>query len=124
MITELTLHDMLEPQSSPDKDVRILMCFGSTCGPCKATLPFYEQVAEYYVSKTNRIKFYKMNAWEPAEQKDYCYNTLKISGVPHFKAFCSGQEILERVGGGNDVVLKQFIHDVIDEAFKRFGEKI
>lgn len=124
MITELNLQQLVQPESTIDNSIRILMCFGSTCGPCKATMPFYEKTAEFYTNKTARIKFYKINAWEPNDQKEYCYNVLKITGVPHFKVFYNGEEILERSGGGDDEALKKFVHDAIDEVFKRFGEKI
>ena len=32
--------------------------------------------------------------------------------------------IMDRPGGGDESTMKQFIHDVIDKAFKRFGERI
>lgn len=124
MVTEITQLDMENGLSTPDNDVRIVMFFGSSCGPCKATMPNYEVTSNFYNSKTNRIQFYKINAWEPAEQAKYCSEIWGVQGVPHFKAFCSGQIILEKAGGGDEPTMKKFIHDVIDEVFKRFGERI
>jgi hypothetical protein len=31
---------------------------------------------------------------------------------------------IEKVGGGDEPTMMKFIHDGIDEAFKRFGERI
>lgn len=124
MITEIGLSDVISGQTKPDDDLRIIMFFGATCGPCKATMPNYELAAEYYSKLTNNIKFYKINAWEPPEQAEFCRNNFKIEGVPHFKAFCRGQQITEKVGGGDETVMKQFIQDSIDETFKKFGVRI
>lgn len=124
MITEITKQDMERGLPTLDDDVRIIMFFGSTCGPCKATMPNYEAVSNYYNSKTNKIQFYKINAWEPEEQAQYCSEIWGIQGVPNFKAFCHGHLILEKSGGGDEQTMNKFVHDVIDEVFKRFGERI
>lgn len=124
MITEITKHEMEKGLPTPDKDIRIVMFFGSTCGPCKATMPHYETASNFYNSKTDRIQFYRINAWEPEEQAKYCAEIWGVQGVPNFKAFCRGEVILEKTGGGDEPTMKKFIHDVIDEAFKRFGERI
>lgn len=124
MIQEITMTEMAEGLPAPDNDMRVVMFFGPTCGPCQATMPNYELSAEYYTSKNAPIKFFRINAWEPEEQKTYCYETWKIAGVPHFKVFYKGDMILERVGGGDQQTMDKFIHDGIDEVYKRFGDKI
>ena len=122
MIIDLVMEDLKIPEQSESKDsVRVIMFYGKGCGPCTATMPHYEQSIEFYESKNANIKFYRINAWEPEEQKKFCTDIMGITGVPHFKAFCRGEMILEKVGGGDTITMKKFIHEVIDEAFKRFG---
>ena len=124
MVTEISMHEMVAGLPVPDNDMRVVMFFGTTCGPCKATIPHYESLAKLFAEKTTRIKLFRINAWEPAEQAKYCSETWGVKGVPHFKIFCRGEQILEKVGGGDEATMMKFIHDGIDEAFKRFGERI
>lgn len=124
MVTEITKEDMERGIPNWDNDVRIVMFFGPTCGPCKATMPHYESTSDFYNSRTNKIHFFRINAWEPAEQAEYCRTTWNINGVPHFKVFSRNQVILEKAGGGDEPTMKKFVHDAIDEMFKRFGERI
>jgi thiol-disulfide isomerase/thioredoxin len=124
MVTEITMHEMTAGLPVPDDDIRVVMFFGTTCGPCQATRPHYESTAKFFTERTPRTKFFKINTWEPAEQAKYCSETWGIQGVPHFKVFYRGEQILEKVGGGDEPTMMKFIHDGIDEAFKRFGERI
>jgi thiol-disulfide isomerase/thioredoxin len=124
MVTEITMDDLVKGLPTPDNDLRIVMFYGSTCGPCKATMPNYESAASFFLSKGARIQCFKLNAWEPADQADYCKNILGINGVPHFKVFCRGEQILEKAGGGDDHAMKKFLQSAVEEAFKRYGERI
>jgi len=124
MVTEITMDEMIIGLPVPDNDLRVVMFFGPTCGPCKATMPHYESIANSLIEKTDRIKLFRINAWEPVEQAKYCSETWNVQGVPHFKIFCRGEQICEKVGGGDEPTMMKFIHDGIDEAFKRFGERI
>jgi thiol-disulfide isomerase/thioredoxin len=124
MVTEITMQDMMDGQPTADTDLRVVMFYGPTCGPCKATMPHYETASQFFTERNARIKFLKINAWEPVEQANYCRETWKVEGVPHFKVFCKGEQLTERVGGGDEPTMMKFIHDGIDEAFKRFGERI
>lgn len=124
MVTEITMNEMAMGLPMSDNDMRVVMFFGTTCGPCQATRPHYEETANFYTEKTSRIKFLRINAWEPEEQKVYCTELWGVQGVPHFKIFYQGEQLLERVGGGDTPTMMKFIHDGIDEAFKRFGERI
>ena len=124
MVTEITMQDMIQGQSTEDNDVRIVMFYGPTCGPCKATMPNYELASTFFKERGARIQSFKINAWEPAEQATYCRETWGVEGVPHFKAFCKGQIIKEKVGGGDEPTMKAFMQDVVDEAFKVFQERI
>jgi len=124
MITEISMEFMQSGQMEPDDIMRVVMFYGARCGPCKATMPNYEAVAEHYTLTNTPILFYKINAWEPAEQAQYCRDTWNIKGVPHFKVFCKGNIIMIREGGGDEPTMKQFIVDCIDEAFKQLGVRI
>lgn len=124
MVTELTMHDMINAKSEPDDDLRIVMFYGATCGPCKATMPNYELAAEHYSKLTSNIKFYKVNAWHPPEQFEFCKKHFNLNGVPQFKVFCRSKVVFEKAGGGDENTMKKFIQDSIDETFKKFGVRI
>lgn len=124
MVTEITMDYMIKGQPVEDSDVRIVMFYGPTCGPCKATMPNYEIASNFFEERGARIQCFKINAWEPAEQANYCRETWGVEGVPHFKAFYKGKMLKEKVGGGDEPTMKQFIHEVIDETFKVFQERI
>ena len=81
-------------------------------------------IEEFYLEKNARIHFFKINAWEPEEQKMFCMKYLSDAGVPQFKAYYRGEEILNKIGGGNEETIKNFIHSAVDTAFFRFKEKI
>lgn len=125
MVTELTMHDM-QPETGlpPDSNMHIVMFYGATCGPCKATMPHYEAVAEFYNAANAPVKFHKIHAWEEGEQKEYCSTVWGINGVPHFKIFYRGQIISIRDGGGDTGAMNKFVVDAIDEVFKRFGDRL
>jgi thiol-disulfide isomerase/thioredoxin len=124
MVTEITMNEMATGTTGSDTDMRVVMFFGSTCGPCTATRPHYEETANFFTEKTSRIKFFRIDAWEPEEQKVYCTEIWGVEGVPHFKIFCRGEQVIEKIGGGDTPTMMKFIHEGIDEVFKRFGDKI
>ena len=123
MVTELTVQDMQTPTETDDNNIHVVMFYGTTCGPCKATMPNYEQMAIDFTNMNARIKFFTIDAWNPQEQREYCTNVQGIKGVPHFKAFCKEQVIFEKVGGGDLAEMHRMTNEIVDEAFKRFGEK-
>lgn len=124
MVTELTMNDMNTGQNDSDSLLRIVMFYGATCGPCKRTMPHYETVAQYFTAKQSPILFYRINAWEPFEQKEYCETVWSVKGVPHFKAFLLGANIHTRQGGGDEEKMFKFLQECIDEAFKQYGVRI
>lgn len=123
MVTEITMHDMLTPLPEPENTIRVVMFYGSTCGPCKATMPHFELVSNMFANLPIDVKFFKINAWEPVEQKQFVEEIYQIHGVPHFKAFFRGEFVTERIGGGDEVTMRNFIYTAIDEVFKRYGGK-
>jgi dUTP pyrophosphatase len=109
MVTEITMNEMQPGGMQTDIQTHVVMFYGPACGPCKATMPHYEKVAEEYVGQS--ITFHRINAWDPPEQKEYCRNVYGVTGVPHFKIFYRGKEIHNRSGGGDFDALKKFIDD-------------
>lgn len=124
MIRDITMKEIIHGLANPDNDIHLLMFYGTTCGPCKATMPHYEAVAKFYTERGARIKFYRINAWEPQEQAVFCREKLGVNGVPTFRAYCKSQQFSEKVGGGDEETMKLYVHGLVDDAFKRFGEKI
>lgn len=124
MVEEITMVDMATGLPAPDNYMRIVMFFGATCGPCKATMPNYEAASDFFQERNALVKCFKINSWEPEDQKKYCEDVWQIKGVPTFKTFYKGEMILEKVGGGDETTMRKFIHDGIDEVFKKFGDKI
>lgn len=124
MIKDITMKEITEGLPNPDNDIHLLMFFGSNCGPCKATMPHYEAVAKFYTEKQSRIKFYRINAWEPVEQATFCSTKMGVNGVPTFRAYCKSTQFSEKVGGGDEEILKKYINGLIDDVFNKFGERI
>jgi thiol-disulfide isomerase/thioredoxin len=124
MVFDITMENLTPEKLPRDENMHVVMFFGPTCGPCKATMPFYEEAANFYVDAGAHIKFYRIDAWNPPEQKQFCTDVWGVQGVPHFKAFYGGVEIKNRVGGGDLEVMKQFIHEGIDEIFKQHNARI
>lgn len=125
MVTEITMNDMQPETGLPsDNNMHIVMFYGETCGPCKATMPHYEVVSNFFNEKNAPIKFYRIHAWEEGPQKEYCSNVWGIVGVPHFKVFYKGQILSIRDGGGDEPTMNKFVLDAIDEVFKRFGDRL
>ena len=123
MVQEIDMNYMLQPQER-DENLHVIMFYGATCPPCNNTMPYYEMLAEKVLDKTDAVKFYRINAWEPEEQKNYCKDVLKVEGVPHFKCFFREQNIHSREGGGDIAELSKFLVETIDKIFKDYGVKI
>lgn len=123
MVFDITMNDLEvgEIFKISDDTISIVMFFGSTCGPCKATMPNYEKVSEFFANRTDKIITYRLNAWEPPEQKEYCETKWGIKGVPTFKVFLKDVEIHTRVGGGDEPALKEMFVQMIDKVFKEHG---
>lgn len=124
MVTELTLENMMPGGTEPDDYMHIVMFHGATCGPCKATMPNYEEAAKNLIEKGARIKFHKLHAWETEEVRQKCQDTWGVTGVPHFKIFMNGVNVFDKLGGGDLEEINRIIQSGIDEAFKRFNIRI
>jgi hypothetical protein len=87
-------------------------------------MPFYDQVSDHFQNLGAKIYFYKINAWEPTEQMEYCKTTWNINGVPQFKAFFNKQIVLDNAGGGDFNMLYNLFSQAIDNTFRIHGVKI
>lgn len=123
MVTEITMSDMKQPLGEKDDSIFVVLFYGTTCGPCKATIPNYEQASSDIEAFGSRIKCFKIDAWTPDEQREYCRTEHGITGVPHFKAFCRQEMIYEKVGGGDLNEIYRMFSAIADAGFKKFGEK-
>lgn len=123
MVIEINMDDMRSPLPEPDNVIRIVMFYGPTCGPCKATMPHYETVAQSFLDMPVDVRFFKINAWEPEEQREFISKVYNVTGVPHFRAFFRGQFLVDRIGGGDEATLKKFIYQAIDKVFTDYGGK-
>lgn len=123
MVTEITMEEIEigEIFRLFDDVFSVIMFFGATCGPCKATMPHYENIAQFFMQRTDKIRMYRINAWQPEEQKQYCTDVWQINGVPSFKLFFQDKVIHTRVGGGDDAALKEMVTTGIDMVFKQYG---
>lgn len=123
MITEITMEDLQRGDIFRvlEDVVSVIMFFGPTCGPCKATMPHYENICQFFYNRTDKIKMYRINAWAPEEQKSYCETIWGVKGVPTFKIMFQDKLIHTRTGGGDDVALKEMVVTAIDSVFKDYG---
>jgi thiol-disulfide isomerase/thioredoxin len=125
MVTEITIDDMQPGVLPLDNDMHVIMFYGAKCGPCKATMPFYEAAAEFYTLKDARINFYKLHVWESDDVRNKCSELWNVGGVPHFKIFAHGECVVDRVGGHSEqATMLKMIQDGIDLTFRKFGERI
>lgn len=111
MVTDITMQNMQPGGMPEDSSMHVIMFYGPTCGPCKATMPHYERVAEHLTELGHDIKFHRIDAWNPPDQKTYCREVWGVKGVPHFKFFYQGMEINSRAGGGDFDKLMNFMED-------------
>ena len=128
MVTDLFAKDIKNGTTTdPGKILYVVMFYSSRCHPCTFTMPHYEKMAEYFTFLNAPVKFHRMNVSDDEENKNYYYNspgTGESRGVPHFKVYYREEILLDRTGGGDEETLKKFIHDSIDEAFKKYGDRL
>jgi thiol-disulfide isomerase/thioredoxin len=117
MVSDITMEELTANAFLQDGVLRVVMFFGPTCGPCKATMPFYEQVADSYTKAGAKMLFYRIDAWNPPEQRQFCTDTWGIQGVPHFKIMYNGTVVADRVGGGDVTALHASILYAINVIF-------
>lgn len=124
MLNEVTVKELRDSSFYEKDGVQFVMFFGATCGPCKATMPHYEEAAKFFTERGANIEFYKFNAWEPEEHNNYGREDMGVEGVPTFLAFFDNQEIYRDSGTSDYETMCRRIHSVIDIIFKAHQIKI
>jgi thiol-disulfide isomerase/thioredoxin len=95
MIEELTPENFFE-HVTDEGILRVVMLYGSTCGPCKVTMPVYEAMASHFEQyNIPNIKFYKLHFWEKDYKPFFSEHKITASGVPTFKYYFYGDEVME-----------------------------
>jgi thiol-disulfide isomerase/thioredoxin len=114
MIVELTPETYFE-HVSREGPLHVVMHYGSTCGPCKMTIPFYSAVETHFLEhNVTNVKFYWFHQWEDAYKPFIEENNLGVNGVPTFKYFYMGDVINEETRSYNNAdELKKSIVTVI-----------
>jgi thiol-disulfide isomerase/thioredoxin len=87
----------------------VVMFYGANCGPCKATMPNYETLANLHnENNISDIKFAKYHNWENDEHKQLSAK-WEVSGVPGFRMFYKSKVIARREGGGDVQYLQSYL---------------
>jgi thiol-disulfide isomerase/thioredoxin len=120
----ITKYDLELNELMQDGNMHIVMFYGENCGPCKFTMPFYEETAQYFDGIVEVIKFHKIHAWENDETKQYLSDTFDVKGVPTFITFLDGAQVHRKVGGGKKEEMMKYVQDSVDMAFKNMGVRI
>lgn len=91
MIVELTPETYFE-HIKKEGPLHIVMHYGETCGPCRATMPNYETIEAHFTEhRVTNVKFYKFNHWEESYKPFIQENDLVTRGVPTFKYYYLGE---------------------------------
>jgi thiol-disulfide isomerase/thioredoxin len=109
MITDLNNETIESFLKEHYDELVIVMFYGATCGPCKATMPHYETLATTHVEQRSNIKFARYHNWENDEYKKVS-SQWEVSGVPGFRTFFQGRVITRREGGGDVEALQNYIN--------------
>jgi thiol-disulfide isomerase/thioredoxin len=114
MIIELTPEKYFD-YVKKEGPLHVVMHYGANCGPCKVTMPKYEQVEEHFVNfKVINVKFYKFHHWEQDYRSFIIDNKLDVNGVPTFRYFYMGDIVNEEARSFTDAdQLKKHITDTI-----------
>ena len=122
MVNDITMENM-QPGGMPEDDcMHVVMFYGTTCGPCKATMPHYEDISNHYEKLDMKIKFHRIDAWTPEEQAEYCKEVWEIQGVPTFKIFYGGHVLHNHTGGGDYKKLHEIFEFCINRIKNEFNQ--
>lgn len=87
----------------------VVMFYGDKCGPCTATMPNYEAIAQlHHDEKRSKIRFARYHNWENQEHKDLS-KRWDVAGVPGFRMFYNNEIIARREGGGPPEALENYL---------------
>ena len=99
-----------------EANLHVVLCYGETCGPCKITLPHYEDVAKhFYDYGITKVRFYKFHQWQPEYKPFIAQHKLDVPGVPTIRAYFYGDVLWEKTAVFQDPnALKAEIVQVIE----------
>ena len=122
MIVDLT-PEIFFDSINQEGPLHVVMHYGVTCGPCKATMPHYE-ILEQHFSEYNikNVKFYRFHHWE-ADYKSFIEeNNLKTNGVPTFRYYYMGEKLHEVTASYKDPNdMKKVVMEVIQGIEQTMG---
>lgn len=107
---------------SQDDKLHIIFAYGKGCGPCAATKPKYEMVANYFKKMEANINFNMMNMWEPTNRE--FSKEMGIELVPTFWGYYREKRIWQSGGGLDTAIQKQAILSIIDSIKLNYGVSI
>jgi len=114
MIVDLTPETFFESVNK-EGPLHVVMHYGETCGPCKATMPHYEILVQHFLQyKVNNVKFYRFHQWQKEYKEFIEGNGLKANGVPTFRYYYMGEKLHEVTASYKDPNdMKKVVMDVI-----------
>jgi len=114
MIVDLTPETFFESVNK-EGPLHVVMHYGETCGPCKATMPHYE-ILELHFKEYNvrNVKFYRFHHWQKEYKQFIEDNNLKTNGVPTFRYYYMGEKLHEVTASYKDPNdMKKVVMDVV-----------
>jgi len=106
---------VVEPHTTEEFDQALLLKslaivdFSATwCGPCKKVAPVF---AEECQLRGDVMTFIKVDV----DELDMVASRFKVSSLPCFVLLQDGKELARELGGGNEAVLRSFIHHHVME---------
>ena len=114
MIVELTPEIFFE-QINKEGPLHVVMHYGATCGPCKATMPHYILLEKHFEEyNIKNVKFYTFHQWQKEYKQFIEDNGLKTNGVPTFRYYYMGEKLHEVTASYKDPNdMKKVVMDVI-----------
>lgn len=114
MIVDLTPETFFE-SINKEGPLHVVMHYGATCGPCKATMPWYEVLEKHFQEYNIRnVKFYKFHQWQQEYKQFIEDNNLKTNGVPTFRYYYMGEKLHEVTASYKDPNdMKKVVMEVI-----------
>jgi thiol-disulfide isomerase/thioredoxin len=114
MIIDLTPENFFE-YVHKEGPLHVVMHYGATCGPCKATMPHYEILVNHFKEyNISNVKFYRFHQWDSTYKPFIEEHQLTVQGVPTFRYYYFGEKLHEVTASYTDPnEMKKVITEVI-----------
>lgn len=123
MITEIHATNFKDTVNQIDDNLKIVFIYGAGCGPCAATKPKYDMVANYFSKLGANINFYASNAWG-ADNREFFKTEVPVAMVPTFHGYFRKQLIWKTEGGLDTAPMKDAILSIMDNVYVNYKVKI